>query len=338
MKRLTDKKTKTIIMRSLPVAILAAIAFIMGPSVLPESYGSMRRSAATVECREYYEITSGGKVAAFCNDIDCDSTLNSVSAEKDSDTERKAMVCGCWMNRYSFFPSCNGRILTVYPFAKEHDMQAIADRNIKEIIAKTIAKNEKAAANNKKREEKLNYYLNTHNVKDEGYNTIAAYAEENKREKKHLQNSITILKSLQKEGNVKIRKKTIYTLVYAAARNKTDRRPCYTLYEETRKAPKGTTVIRTKDGFMPEGANAIYRFDVFDLSPEIGDSVSLAGIFGLTAESTADAALQKPNVFKGKAISADRHDAPALLAPEGAPIFNRHGYFIGINYNGGIAR
>lgn len=325
-------------MRSLPVAILAAIAFIMAPSVMPESYDGMRRSVATIECREYYEITSDGKVAAFCNDIDSDSTLCAVSEEKDSDTERKAMVCGCWMNRFSSFPSCNGRILTVDPFAKEHDMLAIAGSDIRKTIAKTIAKDEKAAVRNRKREEKLNYYLNTHNVKDEGYNTIAAYAEENRKEKEHLQNSIAILKSLQKKGNVKIRKKNVYTLVYAAARNKTGSRPCYALHEETRNAPKGTIVIRTQDGFMPEGANAIYRFDVFDLSPERGSSVSIAGIFGLTSKSTANAALQEPNVFNGKAVSPGRHDAPALLAPEGAPIFNSHGYFIGINYKGGIAR
>lgn len=325
-------------MQSLPVAILAAIAFITAPSIIPESHDGMKRSVAMIECREYYEITSGGKVEAYCNGVNDDTTLCIVSTKKDSDVERKAMVCGCWMNKYSFIPSCHGRILIANPFIKKDDLLPTANKTIQGIIAKTITKNEKAVAYNRKREEELNYYLNTHNVKDEGYNTIASYAEENKKEKENLQNSITILKSLQQKGCVKIIRKSTYALLYATANNKTGRIFCTPLYDETTKAPKGVTVLQTQKEFMPKEANAIYRFDFFNLSPERNDSISIAGIFGLTEKSTANAALQKPNIFKGKAVSPDKHDIPPLLAPEGAPIFSRRGYFIGINTQGGIAR
>lgn len=141
MKRLTNKQKKTILW-SLPVVILAAIAFITVPSLLPESYDSMKRSVVTVECGEYYEILSRGRVIACCNNINADTTLHAVSVKPDSDTERKAMVCGCWINRFTFMPSCQGRILTVSPFATDARLISMANRNIGTMIEKTIKRAE----------------------------------------------------------------------------------------------------------------------------------------------------------------------------------------------------
>ena len=338
MKRLTNRHIVKIIMWSLPVAILAAIAFIMTPSIHPESYDGMKRSVVMIECREYYEIVCNGKVIAYCDDIKSDSTLNIVKTEADSDTERKAMVCGCWINKFSFIPSCHGRILTANPFSNNDNLLSMANNDPENIIEKTIAKHEEMFAADKKREAELNYYLDTHNVKDDGYNTIAAYAEENKRKKESLLNSIDILKSLQKEKKIKIRKRNKYALLYPTTTRKTGRVFCHLLAEESEDAPKGTIVLQTENEFMPEDANSLYTFKVFCLIPEKGDSITIAGIFGLTEKSTSNAALQKPNVFKGATISTERHDTPPLLAPNGAPIFNRNGFFIGINNKGGIAQ
>lgn len=198
MKRLTNKQKKTILW-SLPVVILAAIAFITVPSLLPESYDSMKRSVVTVECGEYYEILSRGRVIACCNNINADTTLHAVSVKPDSDTERKAMVCGCWINRFTFMPSCQGRILTVSPFTTDTRLISMANRNIGTMIEKTIKRAEEMLATDRRRETEMDYYLNTHNVKDEGYNAIAAYAEENKKKKDSLQHSINLLKSLQQK-------------------------------------------------------------------------------------------------------------------------------------------
>ncbi len=338
MRRLTKKQATKILLRSLPVAILAAIAFFAMPSILPESYDNMKRSVAMIECKEYYEITSNGKVVAYCNGINADTTLNIVSSKKGIAIERKAMVCGCWINKYSFISSCRGRILATNPFTKAYDPLSTVNNNIKDVIAKTITKLEKAVANNNHREEELNYYLNTHNVKDEGYNTIAEYAETNKNGKENHYNSIKILQSLQQKGDIKIRRNTSYTLIYRATNNKTSRVSCAPLLAETSKAPKGTIVLQTQNEFMPYDAVSIYRFDIFNLAPESGDSITIAAIFGLTEKSTEDAVHQKPNIFKGVALSPNKHDIPSLLAPEGAPIFNSRGFFIGINSRGGIVR
>ena len=338
MKRLTKLNKKQIIMRSLPVVILAAIAFISLPSLLPANYDKMKRSVALIECREYYEIRKNGLTIAVCNDIDNDTTLNFVKEEVDSDTERKAMVCGCWINRLSFMPSCRGRIMTVFPFNDNDHMLDIANANISAVIDKTLRRAKEAASKDKKKQAELEYYLNTHSVKDEGYNTMADYAESNKKKREKLEKGIKILEKLKGEKGIRINRNRYYTLLYPTENKGTGKIACTMLANETKKLPRGTIMLKTKDAFMPEDAYSVYTFDVFCLIPEKGDSITVAGIFGLNNGCSEKASTQSPNVFKGRTTSLNTHDIPELLAPEGAPIFNRNGFFIGINNKGEIKR
>ena len=338
MKRLTNQDKKKIIMRSLPVVILAAIAFISAPSLLPESTDGMKRSVVMIECRERYEITVDGKTVAYFNDLKEDTTLDFVKDKADSDTEHKVMVCGCWINHLSFIPSCRGRIYTVNPFYGEKDLLAIGNANIDTVIGKTISRAEEMLKTHKMRCDELDYYLNTHSVKDEGYNTMAAYADENRRRKESLDKGLNILKGIRGKKNIRLTKKRSYVLLYSEDGKSVGRIMCHPLDDESRNVAKSTIILQTQDHFMPEGVNSVYRFDVFCLIPEKGDSITAAGIFGLNAMSTQAKALQKANVFKGRTTSLDTHDIPPLLAPEGSPLFNRNGFFIGITCKGGIKR
>lgn len=338
MKRLTNRHIVKIIMWSLPVAILAAIAFISLPSFLPKGQDGMAGSVVAVECREYYEITASGKIMAVCREIKNDSTLGTVKEKADSDTEQKAMVCGTWINKYSFLPSCQGRIFTVNPFFQETDMLPTANKNIYAFIEKSITQSEEALSLGDKKQKELEYYLNTHSVKDEGYNTMAAYTDENKKKNAMLEKSIEILKKLKEQKNIRVRKKCRYTLLYSEDGKKTCRILCNTMGEESKKHDKGTIILQTNGNFMPEKSNSVYSFNVFSVVPERNDSVTAAGLFGLNKRSTVKIALQKANTFRGKALAADRHDIPQLLTPDGAPVFNKNGFFIGLNHNGRIVR
>ena len=146
------------------------------------------------------------------------------------------------------------------------------------------------------------------------------------------------MKSLQKEKKIKIRKRNKYVLLYPTTTRKTGRVFCHLLAEESEDAPKGTIVLQTENEFMSEGANSLYTFKVFCLIPEKGDSITAAGIFGLNAASLPGKAVQPASLFKGRTTSISTHDIPPLLAPEGTPLFNRNGFFIGINHKGGIIR
>ena len=325
-------------MRSLLVAILAAAAFVSVPSLLPENADGMRRSVATIECREQYEIRAGGKTVAYFNDISADSTITAVKDKPDSDTERKATVCGCWINRLSFLPSCRGRIFTVNPFCGGRGRIAVTGKNVGDILDKTIRKTEKELKACRKKKGELDYYLKTHSVKDDGYNTIAKYADDNVLAKKSLESSLQILKAAKGQKNIKVARKTSYTLVYSPDGKTVCRVACQELPEESAKLPEGSCIVQTQDNFMPEGAKGVYRFDVFDIVPVKGDTIAAAGVFGLVAGSAQDKVRQGANVFKGTAKSAATHDIPPLLAPDGAPLFSYNGFFIGINRRGSIVR
>ena len=324
-------------MRSLLVAILAAAAFVSVPSLLPENADGMRRSVATIECREQYEIRAGGKTVAYFNDISADSTITAVKDKPDSDTERKATVCGCWINRLSFLPSCRGRIFTVNPFSGKGRI-AVTGKNVGDILDKTIRKTEKELKACRKKKGELDYYLKTHSVKDEGYNTIAKYADDNLLTMKVLESSLQILKAAKGQKKIKVARKTSYMLVYSPDGKTVCRVACQELPEESAKLPEGSCIVQTQDNFMPEGANGVYRFDVFGIVPAKGDTIAAAGVFGLVAGSAQDKVRQGANVFKGAAKSATTHDIPPLLAPDGSPLFSRGGFFIGINRRGNIVR
>ena len=175
-------------------------------------------------------------------------------------------------------------------------------------------------------------------MKDEGYNTMAAYADENRRRRASMEKALKILKDIKDKKGISIRRTRNYTLLYADDGRKIRRAGCRLMESETQKLQKGALMLQTEDGFMPEAAGSIYRFDVFCLIPEKGDSITAAGIFGLNAASLPGKAVQPASLFKGRTTSLSTHDIPPLLAPEGAPLFNRNGFFIGINHKGGIIR
>lgn len=325
-------------MQSLPVVILAAIAFISLPSALPESNKGMEESVALIECREQYEITRGGKVVAVCSGIDSDSTLCMVKEKADSDTEQKALVCGAWINRYSFMPSCGGRIFTVNPFYGKGDMVALANKCIGEVLQKTTERMQETLKMDKTKQTELDYYLDTHNVSDEGYNTMAEYAEENKRRRNTLERSIELLEKLGDGKGVRVRKRTFYALLYPNGGKKMARMTCCIDPKESKRHDRGTVVLRTTDGFMPESCNSVYPFCLIDMSPERGDSVQVAAVFGLSLRNDVNKTAVKPNVFRGVATSKASHDIPELLAPDGSPVFSSKGFFVGISYKGRIAK
>lgn len=325
-------------MRSLPVLPLAAIAFISLPSLLPESEKEMRQSVAMVECRQYYEITDGRKTLAVASDIAADTTLYRPSAKKDSDTERLAATSGCWINKYPLMPSCHGRLLISQPFEGDDKLLAYANSNIQELIARTITSLEKEKECYRKRRSELDYYLNTHSVKDEGYNSIAAYANSEKEKRNKLDSTISLLQELSANtGRLKIIRHTTYTLLAAHGKS-IAKTACIPLSDESKEYGNGCIVVQTADRHTPDNASPLYRHRLLSPSMEKGDSITVAAIFGLNPKSDKSKVRQGAKTFRGVMTSPKKHDIPTLLAPDGSPLFSSRGYFIGINRKGEVAR
>lgn len=103
MKKLTKKQITKTVLQSLPIAILAAIAFMSVPSFLPISPDAMRKSVAKVVCTRQIEIVSEGKTVAAVREITPDTTFYIVKENADSSTEVHLTLLGCWINKLTFF-------------------------------------------------------------------------------------------------------------------------------------------------------------------------------------------------------------------------------------------
>lgn len=335
MKKLTKRKTTKIILQSLPIVILAAIAFVTAPSFLPEDTDSMRKSIAVIECRSQLELTINGKVVAVANEMTKDSTLATVKTKSDSCTIKKYTILGCWANRWTFLPWCSGRILSINPIAEKEDILKAFRADT--LIARTIRSAEKTMETCRQRKVELDYYLNTHSVKDDGYEDIVEIAEQNTKLSKDMETQIKLLGKLKSKKGIKLRMSTTYALLYSADGKKMQSVGCDIVKNEEYKK-NGIIVLQTKDKFMTKGANPIYEFKVFNINMEKGDSITTAAIFGLDSPKAKSAALREADTFKGVMKDSCTHDIPQLLAPDGAPMFSNRGFFVGLNLKGRIVR
>lgn len=337
MKRLTKEQIRKTILRSLPVLALAAIAFICVPTLLPMSEEDMKKSVVAVECRAHYEIRQGNKTIAVASDICEDTTLTDIKEKPDSDTERIAMTSGCWTDRHCLLPSCRGMIAIAEPFADKQKLHAYISSHLMETIDNTISKTEAILKKNRQRETELNYYLSTHNVKDECYTNIAAYDNANKEERKKMEQSIALMKKLKEGKKLRIIFSESYSALIADGK-RCKRIACHALNREKGKTPTGCRMIETNDKKTPGEARPVHRLPFLRPSAEKGDSITTVARFGMNSKSGSAKALQKANTMRGAMLSGNKHDIPRLLAPDGSPIFSNAGYFIGLSMKGEIAR
>lgn len=331
MRRLTDNSRKPrITLQSLP-AVLAAIALIIyGLSFLPFSVERMKRASALIEYVSYYELKAGGKTVAWLKALDDSGMPETISLPDETTATNKSFIAGCWVNEYPFIPSCKGLIITTNPDSTACSTPMADDRKAREIIRR---KSEKLTgtikALNKKREE-LDYYLTVHNVNDDGYNTMADYADIIRKRKEHAGKIQQALHDALKKQRLSIRLTQKYTVLHKDKSGKTQRITCRAI---TRQSANPFCLIQTNGNTMPAGASALYLHGWLVAEPDDGDAIAAAShpgcnLTGFIPEKSS------AKVFNGTATASGRHDLPPLLAPDGTAVFSSHGQLKGISYKG----
>lgn len=333
MKRLTDNNRKLrITLQSLP-AVLAAIALIIyGLSFLPFSVERMKRASVLIEYISYYELKAEGKTVACFKTLNDSCMPESISLPAETTAINKSFIAGCWVNEYPFIPSCKGLIITTNPDSTACAMLITANRKAREIIKRKSEKlTETIKALNKKREE-LDYYLSVHNVNDDGYNTMADYADLIKKQKEHAEKVQKALHEALKKQKLSIRLTQKYTALHKDKAGKTQQITCHTI---TRQSANPFCLIQTNDNTMPAGASALYLHRWLVAKPNNGDEIAAASYPGcdLTGFNPEKSSAK---VFNGTVTTYGRHDLPPLLVPDGTAIFSSHGQLQGISYKGMI--
>lgn len=291
----------------LKIAAITSILFLMALVGLvlrafPVSEVELRRSACLVVGRVSLCLSNGKDTVELMTD--------SVHQQ------------GVWINRHWWWPSCDGRVLTVAPTtnAKEVDGKAACDSIANLLHRKQTERKE------------LIYYLRSHGIIDEGYTQIAAYANRQNKQTESLKLKLNALRKIcygdsakagKKNKGKKLRYvlKAEYRVSWYDGDNVLHSVACEPVaVPMTNKAKP--IILHTQRSMKPWGAYAV-RNVPWGASEH--RKIVTVRIITTEKDNPYHSIIVTGNYWQGH-----DHDIPQLFAVEGAPVFTKHGRFIGI--------
>jgi len=245
-------------LRIIPSAFIISIILVCGYSYLPLSKKQIRQSIAKIECQYCYALTENGKNIAFFNDIEADSVLVNFTYNKKA-AIRTVNHNAYWINKFQIIPWCNGRILTRFSLKPEEEIVNFTNKNLSYIIDKEKRLLAQKEIDLKSEVAELKYYLNLHNVQDEGFNTISIFDTKIKADLDTIQKLSAIINAISDLSKVKVRYVPQYTVIYQNNSLRSKRLPCVLLVEESK---DGNKILQTTNHHTPAGVKPLstYQF------------------------------------------------------------------------------
>lgn len=322
-----------LIVLSLPVVTAVIAFFIPGAPLAPFSYNAMERTTALVEQTTTYSIVAGGKTVAYFSGIGDSMSLKGMVPADSGKTEIRKTAAGVWVNTMPLVPSCRGHIIVPCGNSATDSMVTTINRNIRTYLEKETNRQRGILRKTKEKAAELDYYLDTHNVQDEGFAIMAMQAGMAKAEKNRTERIIGIIEKAIAEKHVEVRINTVYLAKSTGKDGKTISTPCTKTGNEY---THGFIMLQATDHKTPPCARAVYINPLIRWKPGSGDSIMAAGICG-AGTHLFELAEKTTLITGGHAAENQRHDMPRLLVPDGSPVFNKYGMFIGISKDGTIA-
>lgn len=295
--RLSLSKLKIVVIAAL--LLLAGIAWLV-LRAFPVSEVELRRSACLIDGRVCVCLVSGKDTVELMAD--------SVHQE------------GVWINRHWWWPSCDGRVLTVGQTSdvKPMNLSAICD-SIESLLHRKETERKE-----------LKYYLRSHGIIDEGYTQIAAYATRQGKMTDSLRRKLTVLqKTSRKDGMGKKSKgkaprfvlRGKYVVSWYNGNNELHHVECEPVVSQlTGKA--FPLILHTRRSFKPWGVYAVRN-----VPWGAAQHRKIVTVRIVPAERRLP---YHSIIVTGNYWQGHDHDIPELFAVEGAPVFTKHGRFIGI--------
>ena len=174
---------KNKILVSILFVLLCVVAWLFYRS-MPASEGDMRASACLVNGHVTLCLVSGKDTVSLATDT--------VSQQ------------GVWVNAHWWWPSCNGRILTIMP--RSHVSVYAKGDSLRRLVAIQADSLTRLLDRKEIERKELQYYLRSHGVIDEGYTQIADYAAKQQRETKTLKADMRSLRKIVADDSVAMAK------------------------------------------------------------------------------------------------------------------------------------
>lgn len=298
----------------------------------PATEADIRRSACYVEGTASLCLVSGRDTVAL--------TADSVSQE------------GVWVNRHWWWPSCDGRVLTLLGGTQPrlHGIplpvgQAAIEADSLRRYAAVGADSLGRLLRRKETEGKeLQYYLRSHGVIDEGYTQIAAYAQSQAAETKALRRRVASLLAILhadsarragsgktaadgrrkvKDGGLGLVCKLSVRVSWYDSRDSMNTVGCRPVVCAVSGAPR-PVIVHTNRSVKPWGVYAVRNVPWGATRHRKVVTVTLPP-HPAAGKDSASAILATGSYDRGRG-----HDLPRLFAADGSPVFTVHGRFIGI--------
>ena len=241
---------------SLPVLLVAIVVVFFLLPLIPPSEERKERCIADLEYERCYALVIDGKPTLFLNDLNQGSLTTSVATHRDSVYWSHTFLKGCWIKKNIAFPYSRGRMVTENPDYSSDSLLTSLNDHIGDVIDNNINLLETECKRMKRIVRQIEYYLDVHNVNDEGYNAIASLAEKVIDARHNRERTLAILKSLKPHQRVELKQLQRYTLLYKDTTGTVRRHPC-TILDDT--YGQRLCYLQTERHFMPDSAQAIYH-------------------------------------------------------------------------------
>lgn len=242
---------------------------------------------------------------------------------------------GVWANRHWWAPSCSGRLLTsvpVIPFFRRYGWP-VSQQALREGIEDAADSLQDVLHRREIESKELAYYLRTHGVQDEGYDRIAQYSIEQKRMVDALRKLVHALNAIPAKAPLSLFVVEHDTAVCRDGDGQVMRMPCEPLAwsghfdrstRERVSAGNGSVWLRTADHATPSGACAV---SLFPWTLRNNERKALTVVI-----------LPKDTLLVDNWLQHGRLSQPRMFAPDGASVFTKRGYCLGVSVKKEIVR
>ena len=307
------------------VVIIVLLLILTALSYLPASRSRMPQSVALVECRSYYAVSVDGKRLFCFNAMTPDTLLERIDTMAAGVTEVSCSPA-CWVRTNVLWPFCQGRMVA-HVSSRVDSVCLMVKHEGARLLVREMERLQEEEKSIKHVVSEMEYYLSVHNVQDEGYNQVSAYAVKARHDKDSVSSVLALLRGVRHGAKVEAVPVMKFTLLTRDEKGKLVRRPCKMLSQPD---DHGFVLLQTDDASTPDGVSVQSLHSWLPWRCGKGEQVYTVGYGGMDTRSFS-VAKSEAIVMPGYVTDDQKHlDVPRLLLPDGSAVFNRYGCFLGL--------
>lgn len=303
---------------------------------LPLRHRFQYRSVVSIRLRYCFAATAGGSDTVFFSGYTAADGLTHLGS-----TQAKAATTnrgtGFWFSPLPFAINNMGRMVTAAAVASPDTLIGRIESRIDSILNRELTRLEEQQHDIDEGRRQFEYYMNTHDVMDEGYNEVAYFrdrVEENFNETRTL---VSRLQNMLRSDSVHVTflSEYSYSTVDRDGRVKGRFAPCRRIKTED-EGNRGTVVLQTMNRLRPIDTDVVsyplLNLMRFTSKEHPRRAIAYAFNYTVMPDSAAGTKVSRfeGRVWKTGTDGAYETDIPALPCADGAPVVDRRGVLIGL--------